>query len=773
LIGFLWSAAAKLLLLQPRRQLRCRTPKKGDVMRFIIILLLAFIPVFAWAVTPQFWENFSQEDLLQGSLDHIYLSSDGKLFIGPAYDLFFDTGQSYIFSVVRDKSGNLYVGTGDGGKVYKVDPNGKGTLYFQSKELNIFSMALDSSDILYVGTSPDGKVYKVTGPNQASEYCNPDEKYIWSMVFDVADNLYIGTGPSGIIFKVDKTGKKSSFYTCADSNAVSLFHESNGNLLAGTSPGGLVIEITPEGKGFALMDSPLEEVHAFAVDRFGTIYAIASSSRDFLKTPQAKTKPASTSATLNPVVTVTIESITSIADKSDEKNGKTTAPGGEKDSTGFKSAVYALNRDGSVETIYTSNDQMAYDLLVRGDGSILLATGPKGRLLSIDTAKQVTVVSDSPEEDMTKLLAAGDVTYVAGSNQGKVYRLQNQRAQSGTFESKTLDAKTVASWGKISWRAPNSAETSVTIFTRSGNTEKADSSWSIWSDSYSAPGQQITSPRARYLQWRASFKRNAGSAQSAPSDALDGVQIAYLQQNLRPQVVNIEVLPYGVELQKQSSLTLGITAIVPSTTSDGRSLNAPREHGRERQPLAPRQVLQPGAQSFTWKAVDENDDTLEYSLYFKGEGESDWKLLEKKLADAFYALNAASLPDGPYRLKVVASDAPSNPYDRFLIGELISDIFTVANTSPQVEIANSKVNGKKIEIQFRAHVPVGSIATAEFSIDGGDWNLIFPLDGIADSTQEDYRFVTWELPAGEHLVGIRASDRNGNTGTSKQVVKIQ
>jgi hypothetical protein len=739
----------------------------------IAILLFAFIPVFAWAVTPQFWENFSQEDLLQGSLDHVSLSSDGKLFIAPAYDLFFDTGQPYIFSIVRDKSGNFYVGTGDGGKVFKVDPSGKGTLYFQSKELNVFSMAIDSSDTLYVGTSPDGKVYKVTGLNQASEYCNPDEKYIWSMVFDIADNLYIGTGPSGIIFKVDRTGKKSSFYTCADNNAVSLFRESDGNILAGTSPSGLVIEITPEGKGFALMDSPLEEVHSLTADRFGTIYAIASSSRDFSKMPPAKTKPASASATLNPVVTVTIDSISSLADKTDEKKGKTTAPGGEKDSTGFKSAVYGLTRDGGVETIYTSNDQMAYDLIVRGDGSLLLATGPKGRLLSIDTAKQVTVVSDSPEEDITRLLVGGDVTYAAGSNQGKIYRLQNQRAQSGTFESKTLDAKTVASWGKMMWRAPKSAETSVAISTRSGNTEKADSSWSPWSDSFSTPGQQITSPRARYLQWRASFKRSGGSALSATSDALEGVQIAYLQQNIRPQVVSIEALPYGVELQKQSSLMLGITTIIPSTTSDGRSLNAPREHGRERQPLAPRQVLQPGAQSFTWKAVDENEDTVEYSLYFKGEGESDWKLLEKKLTDTFYTLNAASLPDGQYRLKVVANDAPSNPYGKFLIGELISDVFTVANTSPRVEIVNSRVNAKKIEMQFRAGVPVGSIATAEFSIDGGDWNLLFPLDGIADSTQEDYRFVTWELTAGEHLVGIRSSDRDGNTGTSKQVIKIQ
>ena len=156
---------------------------------FAILLILSLLPVSAGAVTPQFWENFSQEELLKGSFNHVSLTSDGKLLMGPAYDVFYDTGQHYIFSLVRDKSGNIFVGTGDEGKVFRVDPQGKGSLYFQSRELNIFAMALDSAGTLYVGTSPDGKVYKVTGPNQATEFCNPETKYIWSMIFDDAGNL--------------------------------------------------------------------------------------------------------------------------------------------------------------------------------------------------------------------------------------------------------------------------------------------------------------------------------------------------------------------------------------------------------------------------------------------------------------------------------------------------------------------------------------------------------------------------------------------------------
>jgi hypothetical protein len=743
-------------------------------MRKILALIstVLAISIAAWAVTPQFWENFSQADLLKGNLNHVSLTPDGRLFIASDYEPVFDTGQPYIFSMVRDQAGNIYVGTGDEGKVFKIDPQGKGSLYFQSKELDVFALALDSSGILYVGTSPDGKVYKVAAANQAAEFCNPETKYIWSMIFDSAGNLYVGTGANGTIYKVDKSGKKSTFYTCGDNHVVTLARDNNNNILAGTSPAGLIVEINSEGKGFTLMDTPLEEVHSLTTDRYGTIYALVSSAKGLGAAATAKPAAASTGTATGAVATVTIESIITAPDKAKDTKA-VTAPGSEKDAANAKSAVYAITKDSGAETIYSSSEQMVYDSVLRADGSLLIATGPKGRLLSVDTAKQVTVISDTPEEDVTRLVAAGDVIYAGASNQGKVYKLLPQQAQTGVFESNALDAKIVSSWGKISWRVANPGGANIEISTRTGNTDKADSSWSDWSAPYPGPGRQITSPRARYMQWRAAFKKSSSSGSVGSADILEKVQIAYLQQNLRPQVTSIDALPYGVELQKQASLALSsLSFVTPATTSDGRSLNAPRERSRDRQPLSPRQVLQPGAQAFTWKAVDDNDDTLEYALYFKGDGESDWKLLEKKLTDTFYTLNAASLPDGTYRLKVVASDAPNNPYDKFLIGELVSDPFVIANTSPKLEVTDDRVNGKRVEAQFRVSVTTGRIATGEFSIDGGEWNLIFPVDGIADSTQEEYRITTPELSVGEHLLGIRASDGDGNTSTARVVVRV-
>jgi sugar lactone lactonase YvrE len=738
---------------------------------FTALLLLLVLSIAASAVTPQFWENFTQADLLEGSLDRMSLTSEGRLYLSPAYDSVFDTGQPYIFSMVRDKRGNIYVGTGDDGRVFRIDPQGKGALFFKSDEINIFAMAVDASDRLYVGTSPDGKVYKVTGPNQATEFFDSEDKYIWSMIFDDENNLYIGTGGGGTIYKVDDHGGKTVFYQCGDSHVMCLARNGKGNLLAGTSPSGLVIEINSEGKGFTLLDTPMEEVHSLAFDRFGVIYAVASSAARIGAKPASRSDIANGKTDMASAASMLIESIVG-PQKPKTERSMVSAPGGGASSEN-RSVVYAVSGDGSAETVYASQVQMVFDAVVRSDGSLLLATGPRGRLLSIDAAKQVSVVSDTSEEQLTRLLADGDTVYSGGSNQGGVYRLHPERAQRGVFESQILDAETVASWGKIFWHVTNPRESRFEFFTRTGNTEKIDNSWSDWSSSHAGSGQQISSPKARYLQWRVSVKGGSSPVQEPLSDLLDRIQISYLQQNLRPQVVEIEVLPYGIEFQRQPSLTLsGASYTTPATTPDGRSLNAPRERERNAPVPAPRQVLQPGAQSFAWKAMDENQDSLEYSLYFKGESESDWKLLEEKYSDAFYTLYAASLPDGIYRLKVAASDAPSNPYDKFLISELVSQPFAIANMSPQVKITDSDVTGNKVEMAFDAQVFMGSVATSEFSIDGGDWHLVFPVDGIADSEREEYRITTPNLTIGEHLISIRTGDRDGNTGMAKAIVKI-
>src|SRR5436190_19006451 len=119
--------------------------------KFLWVLpLLVAIPLLA--VTPQFWEIRSYDDFRRGKLSNLSLTSDDQLILAPRYDLVFNTEQPLIWSAVADSKGNVYLGTGHDGKIFKVDSSGKGELFADLMELDVFALAVDSKDVLYAGT---------------------------------------------------------------------------------------------------------------------------------------------------------------------------------------------------------------------------------------------------------------------------------------------------------------------------------------------------------------------------------------------------------------------------------------------------------------------------------------------------------------------------------------------------------------------------------------------------------------------------------------------
>ncbi len=54
--------------------------------------------------------------------------------------VFFDAKCKYIWSMAFDKSGNLFVATGDAGLIYKVAPDGTGAKFFDTEETHARSM---------------------------------------------------------------------------------------------------------------------------------------------------------------------------------------------------------------------------------------------------------------------------------------------------------------------------------------------------------------------------------------------------------------------------------------------------------------------------------------------------------------------------------------------------------------------------------------------------------------------------------------------------------
>ncbi|HKQ91505.1 MAG TPA: hypothetical protein VJZ77_12525 [Blastocatellia bacterium] len=732
-------------------------------MRKTFLVFLSFISISIWIVSasaggPIFWRVNTRAEIERGDARGVSIADNGALTLAPALIEVFDTKQAYIWSAAADKAGNLYLGTGHEGRVFKVDPSGKGTLLYKTSELDVMALAVDQQGNVYAGTSPDGKIYRIAPNGEAKVFFEPKTKYIWSLAFDGQGRLLVGTGDKGGIYRVNADGSGAPFVTTSQTNITALRVTPSGAIIAGTDPGGLVLRISPEGKVFTLFDSSQREIRELALGRNDEIYALAlaesagsgatnASPSSGAAAPQA---PASSSSE-DGSVTITISDLQVIDTPSATPSGSSSA-GGQS-----KSAVYRLDANGASDTIWDSKESVAFALTADGDGRVLVGTGQKGRIYQAAAGEKPTLLAQTSEAQTSRLIRVGANLFAAASNLGKLFRLSNEMAAIGTYTSSVRDAQSSAGWGRLSWVG----EGAIELQTRSGNTSNPDSTWSDWSAAISGPdGDAIKSPPARFIQWRATLKKAANS----PAPRLREVTVSYLPRNIAPKISSVSVLPAGVSLQA-----------LPQQQPDGGADQAgldPSILGMVSQ-IPPRRVFQRGAISLQWQAEDKNGDTIEYSVYYRdASGASgDFYPLKTGLRDNYYTVDPNALPDGRYVFKIVASDEASNPSAQSLLDEQETEPIELDNTPPVVSADAPRGAGPNVEVVFRAADVTSIIRRAEYQVDGGAWKAVFPTDGIADSKREEFRVALVLADKKPHVVALRAFDANANVGSAQANVK--
>jgi len=680
--------------------------------------------------------------------------------LAPKLTEVFNTQQTYVWSSAVDNQGNVFLGTGHDGKIFKISAGGGGSLLYDAAELDVTALAIARDGAVYAGTSPDGKVYRITADGKADVYFDPVDKYIWSLAVMTDGSLAVGTGDSGKLYRVRAAGaspESSLLVSTNQTHVISLAVTSQGDLIAGTDSGGLVLRVSPEGKTFALFDTQLREIHALAPAADGSIYALALS--DAAATARTSSTPAVTQPQSTeggtPTTSVTITAIDESGAPVQGQSGQTRS---RSDVSTARSAVFRILPDGATDVVWSSPTVTAFAIApALQPGTVLIGTADKGRIYSVTNDGRDTLLLQSPEGQISSLLVRNDQIYAASSNQGKLFRFGSGLVTEGTFESPVRDAKLTASWGRIWWRGVGAVE----IQTRSGNGERPDATWSDWSPVYRNPdGNQISSPRARFIQWRATV-RASGSA-GTPSSVED-VSVAYLPRNVAPEVLSITALPIGVGLQQIAQVTMD-----PNVESSGLD---PSVFGPVVQ-VPPRRFYQRGARSFQWQAEDRNSDTLEYAIYYRALNEQTFRLLKDKLRDNFYTIDGATLADGRYVIKVVASDAPDNPPGQKLAGERLSEPVDIDNTPPVVKATGQpQLKGDSVRVVFSVDDATGKVKKADASLDGAAWVPVFPEDGIADSGHEVYSIDFNSLGPGEHTISLRTFDGSGNIGTLSVTVR--
>ena len=718
------------------------------------------------SATPGFWEAATQADFLRGDVENLSIDEHGRLMLGPEQRRLYEAGAPFVWTVFAGPDESLFLGTGNEGKVVRVDRNGGGSVFYDSGEMEVHAIAGAPNGGLYVGTSPDGRIYRLDAKGQATTFFDPDDKYIWSLAVDPKGVVYAGTGDKGVVYRITPDGKGTPFFTTKTTHAITLAFDRTGQLLVGTGGPGRVFRVDAQGKAFLLLDTTYQEVRSLRLDDKGVLYAAAQSGRppqgagDSGPTPAEAAPPA-------PVPSVSTE-ITSIQiiDVPVTPQPSSTSATSSGDRRGPTGAVYRVLPDGLWDQVWETRDDAPYDVVIEADGALLVATGGKGKIFRLSGEPlRPTLLTRVNAQQAVSLHRAGARTFVATSNPGQLVALSAGRADRGAYESDVKDARVVASWGTIAWRAATPPGTRVELQTRSGNTRTPDEAWSEWSGTYTdSNGSSITSPKARYLQWRAVL---TGKAETP---VLTSVTAAYLQRNIRPEVASITVHPPGVVFQKPFSSGETEIAGFDEETIDRRVANASPNNPAAGAPSLGRRTYEKGLQTFIWKAEDENGDELLYDVLYRREGETTWKLLKGGLTDTILVWDTASAPNGSYVVRVVASDSKSNPTDTALRGERESASFDVDNTSPTVSLSGTRREGNAVIVPFEVRDADSAVTRVEYSVDSQRWQSAFPQDGILDARREQFSLRLDSSMVGRTLV-VRATDAMNNVGSGEIVLK--
>jgi hypothetical protein len=734
--------------------------KWGPRRRRSLPALAALISTSVFAATTATWEMNTYQDFLRGRMSGLSLTRDGRLMLGPKLETLFTSDQPEIWSIAAAPDGSLYLGTGNRGRVYRIDAAGKSSLVWTADQPEIFALTVDASGVVYAGTSPDGKVYRIQN-GKATEYFDPGARYIWALKTAPDGALFVATGDQGKIYRVTGKGSGEVYYETGQAHITALAIDREGRLLAGSEPNGILYRITAQKKAFVLYDSNLPEIRAIVPAADGSIYAAALGGSVAKRVGAAgSTQITSSPAVISPPISITVTD-------SQQQGGLTPGPkpDGPKpgavqqvpvvapvttvETTGVeRSALYKIHPDNTVETLWSSKEENAYDLVVSGS-DVLFITDAQGRIYRMDRDRKTTLMAQANEGEATRLMESSSGLIATTGNLGKVLRLGPGAGASGWYESPVHDSGSVARWGRLSWHGEAAG---IAFQTRTGNSARPDSTWSEWA---ALSGSMITSPNARYVQWRVEYSSSAA--------AIDNVAIAYLPQNMPPAVRSINV---SSQPAKSAAASASANASYSITVTDSGETSAAAGTPSQTLSRAAGQQIQ-----IAWQADDPDGDKLLYSLYFRGEDEREWKLLRANMTENTYLLDGDVFADGRYFFKVTASDRPSNPINLAREAELVSAPVLIDNTPPVVMASMPRRNGAAVEIDVDAEDRGSVLRRCEYSIDAGPWTPVEAADGVTDSSVERFNIRMLSFPPGEHLVVIRAYDAAGNSGLAKVVVR--
>ncbi len=738
--------------------------------RIITLALYLIVATSALADGVRFWKTESRTDFLKGETEGISILADESLVLAPEVKVFAEPDVPFIWAMAPDGRGGTFLGTGHDGLVLHLDAAGDTSVAYDALEPEVMALAAAPNGDLFVGASPEGRVYRLPGGKQPAEvYFDPDETYIWKMLAGPDGELYVATGYKGKVYKVTGPHQGKLILDSEETHIISLALDLHGNLLAGSSGSALLYEITPGGTVSIVYDSPLKDLRSILVDSENNLFVAAfeikaageQGQNMFSQPNDANGQDGSDKQQDDK------------QDANELKRGMIMRPPSMRVAPPTTSEIYFFDRDRFVTRIWRESGDAIMSLgLTRDDHALFVASKDKRSLYKIDNHGELTLLNKFGSGDVTGYLSIGEKTLICSGNPGRIHTLEQGYSRKGTFTSPVQVAGIPATWGRLSWLGDTPAGTKVSFLTRSGNTDKPDTTWSPWTTPFKGggPDEKIKSPTRRNFQWRVLMETaNAGS-----SPALNEVTVSYLRRNRAPMISPVRFMPQGLFIKPGASPLDNGNKDQQMYPQEVAKLMTPAGNGSTDNPFQGKKEYDRKLKMAGWNANDANGDRVGYSVYYRGDKENNWRPLAKKIKTNSVIFDTENIADGRYLLKVVAYDSLDNPVGRAQCAERLSAPFFVDNTPPSVrefKVA-AQPNGKLL-VTFRVEDSTTRIERVELTLDSGDALLLAPVDSLLDTVQEEFRVELDKQKKGEHTVSVQAWDRFFNRTAARKSVEVK
>ncbi|HEX4955895.1 MAG TPA: hypothetical protein VF017_21110 [Thermoanaerobaculia bacterium] len=706
-------------------------------------------PVFfaLWAVAAsaapvKIFETRTREDFLAGRLEGVSVDQLGRVALADSWARVGAIEEPFLLSAASHPDGWV-VGTGNDGRVLKVDRSGKVETLFTASEPAVFALAVAADGTVYAGTSPQGKVYRLK--DGASEvFFDPGQTYVWALALDADGRLLVATGAASRLFRVRAAGKAETLLEHGQEHLRSLVVAPSGEIYLGTAEGGLVLRLGEDGEVATLYDATQPEIAALALGPDGSLWAAAVGSEASLLAHETPKAPGETAPP--PEGGAAGAGSVAVVEESEATAGSGSRSGGK----GPRSQILRLDPGGAVEAATSLESETVYALAWQG-GKLWIATGMDGGLYSFD-GRLLSLAARVEDRQLVALLSAPEGLALASTNAAALYRPATGGERRGTYTSTVADAGQIARFGSLHWAGELPPGAKLAFAVRTGHASEPDDTWSAWTEA--AAGNEVALaavPPGRFLQWRAEL---AGTPKVSPM--LAAVEVSYRQQNLRPQIKSLTVLDPG-------------QIVVPAGFNPGSQTFEPAHPNRDGifTSLVPADGAEEGRQKTLWKhgfrtlkweASDPNGDVLRYRVEVRPEAKAEsWLPVAEDLQGSSFSFDVQSLPDGAYRFRLVATEQAVEGTER-LANEQVTAPVVIDHSPPA--LASVERKGGKVRLTIRdASSPLKEVVVSD---GGGPWRAVEVVDGLLDGRAEVVELPA--APAGTFRV-LRATDAAWNVVT--------